>query len=168
MISANSSETFEVWTQSNWTVCKLFQRNIQAILYGLVTLKQNPSVLQWAQHVHERDIYCEKIPNSVTIEPDGKLHCPKSALPHYGDVNATPGPPSVHSQHSKFRVLNSLFKDSIASSETSAIDTIKSIFNNSLYHSVLSSTKIFLQGSPRMKQLLFVKVINQWKNINKL
>lgn len=146
-----------MWTQSNWTASKLFQGNIQVILYGLVTLKQNPSVLQWAQHVHERDIYCEKIPNSVTIEPDGKLHCPNYALPHYGDVNATPGPPSVHSQHSKFRVLNSLFKDSIASSETSASDERKSNFNNSVHrHSDLSSTKIFLQGSPRMKQLLFV------------
>lgn len=82
-----------------------------------------------------------KIPNSVTTEPDGKLHCPNSALPHY-DVNATPGPPSVHSQHSKFRVLISFFKDSIASSEMSAIDAIKSIFNNSFLHSVLSSTKV--------------------------
>lgn len=98
----------------------------------------------------------KEFPNSVTIEPDGKLHFPNSALPHYGDVNATPCPPSVHSQHSKFRVLISLFKDSIASSETSAIDAIKSIFNNSLNHSVLSSTKIFLQGYPRMKRLLFV------------
>lgn len=137
-------------------MCKLFQGNNHAILYGLATLKQNPSVLQWAQHVHERDIYCERIPNSVTIEPDGKLHCPNSALPHYDDVNATPGPPSVHSQHSKFRILISLFKDSIASSETSASDERKSNFNNSLYHSDLSSTKIFLQGYPRMKRLLFV------------
>lgn len=137
-------------------MCKLFQGNIQAILYGLVTLKQNPSVLHLALQVHKVDISCKKISKSVTIETEGKLHCPNSVLPHYGDVNATPGPPSVHSQHSKFRVLNSLFKDSIASSETSAIDAIKSIFNNSLYHSVLSSTKIFLQGSPRMKRLLFV------------
>lgn len=121
------SETFEVWPQSNWAVCEMFQQNIKAILCGLVTLKQRPSVRPLAQQVHEVDISFKNLfSNSVTIEPEGKLHYPNSALPHFGYVNATPGPPSVHSQHSKFWLLISFFKDSIAFFETSAIDAIKS------------------------------------------
>lgn len=81
-------------------MCELIQENIQVILCGQVTLKQRPSVISSPQHLV--DISCNFFSKSVTIEPQGKLQCPNSVLPHFAGISSTPGLPSVHSKHSKF------------------------------------------------------------------